>query len=171
MGFSDNFNITGTKIAYYIICKRKLWLFSHYIALEGFSDLVTIGRIISEESYKRVQTKEIEVMDCLKIDFIKIGDEIVVNEVKKSRKLEDAHIWQVKYYIYKLRQCGVNCSSGMIRYPRLFKKIDVSFTNEDESRIKEAEKQISQLVSMKIPPTTINRSYCRRCSYFEFCYI
>ncbi|MEM5882418.1 MAG: Dna2/Cas4 domain-containing protein, partial [Candidatus Aenigmatarchaeota archaeon] len=25
--------ITGTQVAYYIVCKRKLWFFSHYIQM------------------------------------------------------------------------------------------------------------------------------------------
>ncbi|MCM8807893.1 MAG: CRISPR-associated protein Cas4, partial [Candidatus Omnitrophica bacterium] len=41
--------ITGTQVAYYIVCKRKLWLFSHQIEMEEFSDYVLIGKIISEE--------------------------------------------------------------------------------------------------------------------------
>jgi CRISPR/Cas system-associated exonuclease Cas4 (RecB family) len=36
--------ITGTKIAYYFLCKRKLWLFSHNITFEQESEDVKIGK-------------------------------------------------------------------------------------------------------------------------------
>lgn len=163
--------ITGTQVAYYIVCKRKLWFFSHYIQMEDSSDQVLIGKIISEESFKREKYKEIEIGN-LKIDYIKIGDKIIVNEVKKSRRLEESHIWQVKYYIYRLRKLGLNCSKGFIHYPKLFRKIDVEY-NEEEDKIfiDEAILKIKEVINLEKPPPPINKSYCKKCSYFELCYI
>jgi len=43
--------ITGTHISYYLVCHRKLWLFSHEIRMEHTSDLVSEGRLIHETSY------------------------------------------------------------------------------------------------------------------------
>lgn len=162
--------ITGTQVAYYIVCKRKLWLFSHQIQMEEFSDYVIIGKIISEESFKRERYKEVNI-ENLKIDYIKVGNEIIVNEVKKSRKLEESHIWQVKYYIYRLRNLGLNCSYGIIHYPKIFKKIDVEYKEDDTKRIQEALLKIKEIINMEKIPEVINKPYCRRCSYFELCYI
>ncbi|MEM1724597.1 MAG: Dna2/Cas4 domain-containing protein [Candidatus Aenigmatarchaeota archaeon] len=61
--------ITGTQIAYYITCKRKLWLFLRQIEMERFSELVEIGRLISEEAFKGENSKEISFGDTIKIDF------------------------------------------------------------------------------------------------------
>ncbi|MCM8772229.1 MAG: CRISPR-associated protein Cas4 [Candidatus Omnitrophica bacterium] len=162
--------ITGTQVAYYIVCKRKLWLFSHQIQMEEFSDYVIIGKIISEESFKREKYKEVNI-ENLKIDYIKVGNEIIVNEVKKSRKLEESHIWQVKYYIYRLRNLGLNCSRGIIHYPKIFKKIDVEYKEDDTEKIEEALLKIKEIINMEKIPEVINKPYCRRCSYFELCYI
>lgn len=163
-------SITGVQVAYYIVCKRKLWLFSHQIQMEKFSDDVLIGKIINEESFKRERYKEIGI-ENLKIDYIKVGDEIIVNEVKKSRSLEESHIWQVKYYIYRLRNLGFNCSYGVIRYPKIFKKINIEYKEDDDKKIKETLPKIKEIINMEKIPETINKPYCKKCSYFELCYI
>ena len=162
--------LTGTEVAYYIVCKRKLWLFSHGIELEKFSDFVEIGKVISESYFKKERFKEIEIFS-IKVDFIKIGNEIIVNEVKKSKKLEDAHILQTKFYIYQFQKLGLNCNKGVIHYPKLLKKIDVEFTEEDKLKIEEALREIEKIEKLEKPPDVINKSYCKNCSYFSFCYI
>ncbi len=161
--------ITGTQVAYYIVCKRKLWLFSNKIEMEKFSDYVEIGKLISVGSFKREKHKELLIGDTLKIDFLKIGDEIIVHEVKKSKKLEEAHIWQVKFYIYSLKKLGINCKSGVIHYPKLFRKIDVQLNKEDEKIIENIKREKKKLLSGNLPPV-INAPYCKKCAYYTFCY-
>ncbi|MCM8776861.1 MAG: CRISPR-associated protein Cas4 [Candidatus Omnitrophica bacterium] len=163
--------ITATQVAYYIVCKRKLWLFSHGLGMEQFSDFVEMGKVLSEDSFKREKHKEVMLGDTIKVDFLKVGDEITVNEVKKSRKLEEAHIWQTKYYIYKIQQTGAKCTKGVIHYPKLMRKIDVVFDYGDKKNIEDAEKKIKQIISMDRPPEVVNKPYCKNCAYFEFCYI
>ncbi|MGB9677974.1 MAG: CRISPR-associated protein Cas4 [Candidatus Ratteibacteria bacterium] len=162
--------ITGTEVAYYIVCKRKLWLFSHGIELERFSDYVEIGKVISETYFKREKFKEIE-MDSFKIDFIKVGSGIIVNEVKKSKKLEDAHIWQTKFYIYQLQKYGIDCKKGIIHYPKLLKKLEVEFNEEDKIKIETAMREIENIERQEKPPEVINKPYCKNCAYYQLCYI
>ncbi|MFN4220131.1 MAG: CRISPR-associated protein Cas4 [bacterium] len=162
--------ITGTQVSYYIVCKRKLWFFSRQIELEEFSDDVIIGKIISEETFKREKFREVEIGN-IKIDYIKVGDEIIVNEVKKSKKLEESHIWQVKYYIYRLRKLGINCSRGVIHYPKIYKKIEVKYDEADTEKIEEALSKIIEILSQKKPPEIVHKPYCRNCAHFELCYI
>ncbi|MCM8803192.1 MAG: CRISPR-associated protein Cas4 [Candidatus Omnitrophica bacterium] len=163
--------ITGTQVAYYIVCKRKLWLFSHHIEMESFSDSVLIGKLISEESFKREKFKEISIGDTLKIDFLKVDNEIIVHEVKKSKKLEESHIWQVKYYIYRLKNLGLNCFRGVIHYPKIFKKLNVEYEETDTIKIEQALLKIKEIINQEKPPEVINKPYCRKCAYFELCYI
>ncbi len=165
------YKITGLQVAYYIVCKRKLWLFTHGLGMEKFSDYVTMGKLISEESFKRKKPKEVEIGESARIDFLKIGDEVVVHEVKKSKKLEEAHIWQVKYYIWVLKREGVNCKSGVIHYPRAMRKIDVEFNEEDERRIEEAIEKMREIIEMEKPPPVVKKGYCRKCAYYDFCFV
>ncbi|MCS7250747.1 MAG: CRISPR-associated protein Cas4 [candidate division WOR-3 bacterium] len=163
--------ITGTNIAYFIICKRKMWLFTHQIEMEKYSDYVEIGKLISEESFKKERYKEVLIGETLKLDFLKMGNEIIVHEIKKSRKMEEAHIWQVKFYIYSLRRLGINSHYGVIHYPKLMKKIDVELTEEDEKEIERALKEIEIIKRLDKPPEIINKPYCKKCAYYFFCFI
>lgn len=162
--------VTGTQIAYNIVCSRKLWLFTHQIEMEKFSEYVEIGKIISEQYYKR-EKKEILIGDTIKVDFLKIGDEVIVNEIKKSKKLEDAHIWQVKFYIYTLQKLGINSKKGIIRYPKLMRKVEIEFTEEDRKIIENMLSEIIKIKNYEKPPAVINKKYCKKCAYYEFCYV
>ncbi len=85
-----NFNparITGTKINYYFICQRKLWLFSRDISMEQTSGAVAIGKLIHEQSYERAN-KELMIDETIKIDFV--GKDKVIHEVKKAKSMECA---------------------------------------------------------------------------------
>ncbi|MBW1650087.1 MAG: CRISPR-associated protein Cas4 [Deltaproteobacteria bacterium] len=102
--------ITGTQINYYFVCKRKLWLFSHNISMGHTSGLVEIGSIIHKNTYIR---KEME-LDGIKIDFFE-KNRGIINEVKKSKAVEQAHIWQLKYYLYHFNKLGIKVK-GQIDY-------------------------------------------------------
>ena len=96
--------ITGMMVYYYFVCKKKLWYFANQIQMEQNSELVEIGKIIDETSYKN-QEKHILIDNTINIDFIK--NNVILNEVKKTKSIEEASIWQVKYYMYYLEQKGV----------------------------------------------------------------
>jgi CRISPR-associated exonuclease Cas4 len=62
---------------------------------------IEIGRLISQESYKR-ERKEIRLENIV-IDILrKEGEEIVIGEVKKSSKFEKSARMQLAYYLWKL---------------------------------------------------------------------
>ena len=50
-------HITGTTINYLHVCPRKLWFFQNHIEMEHTSDLVSMGRLLHEESYSRENGK------------------------------------------------------------------------------------------------------------------
>ncbi|MCX7734158.1 MAG: CRISPR-associated protein Cas4 [bacterium] len=165
----SDLHVTGTEVAYYIVCKRKLWLFSHNIRMEEFSEFVQLGKHISETTFKR--EKEVQLLDTVSIDFLKIGQDVQVREVKKSRAIEEAHLWQVKFYIYFLRKLGVSCSAGYIHYPKLMKRIKVDFSESDEREIEEAISKIQEVKSQKSIPPVVRKPYCSGCAYNLFCYV
>ena len=96
--------ITGMMIYYYYVCKRKLWYFYNEIAMESSNEDVALGKIIDENSYKNDE-KHININNVINIDYIKKDN--ILHEIKKSNKIEEASIWQVKYYLYYLKQRGV----------------------------------------------------------------
>ena len=141
--------ITGTYFNYYQVCKRKLWLFANGINMEHTSDMVYDGKLIHETSYpqRSERYEEIEI-DGIKIDFYDTHNK-VIHEIKRSDKVEKAHEWQVKYYIYVLERNGIKDVSGILEYPTLRQTSKVELTNEDRKRIGEIEIEIRKLSKMK----------------------
>ena len=125
MDISSQGLFTGTQVNYYIICTTKLWLFAHHITMESGSDLVAMGRFIHETSYER-EKKDVIIDNRIGIDFIKTGDTITVHEVKKSKKLERAHRYQLLYYIYYLMTVkGLPKVDGVLDYPESRERVHV----------------------------------------------
>ncbi|SDU06325.1 CRISPR-associated protein Cas4 [Desulfobacula phenolica] len=163
----DNINFTGTQINYYFVCKRKLWLFTRAIRFEDENEYVQLGKLIDESTYKR-NKKQIEIGN-IKIDFI--DNKGVIHEIKKSNKIEKAHIYQLKYYIYFLNKMGVKNIIGEIDYPKLKQRQKVILDAEDEMEFKAIFSDIHEILDRKKPPAIINKPYCKKCAYYEFCFV
>jgi len=164
-------NLTATHINYYFVCHRKLWLFANGIQMEHTSEIVAEGKLIGETTYtdRSQQYTEVEV-DGIKLDFYDAKNK-VVHEVKKSDKVEKAHIAQVKYYIYKLGLQGIEGVTGIIEYPKLRQTEAVELEPGDEELIQTWEMNIKQIVASEICPPLLRKPICKQCSYFDFCYV
>ena len=162
--------ITGTQFNYYFICHRKLWLFSNGIQMEHTSDLVYDGKLIHEYSYPQRTDKfqEIEI-GGIKIDYYDPKNRII-HEVKRSDKIETAHEWQLKYYIYVLEQHGVEGVKGILEYPAMRKTDTVFLSDRDRQEIVEIKERIQEIVSSETCPERLQVSRCKNCSYFDFCW-
>ncbi len=163
-------NITGTHINYYFICHRKLWLFANGIHMEHHSELVAEGKLIHETSYPRRAERYQEVeLDGIKIDYYDAKDK-VIHEVKKTSKMEDAHEWQVKYYIYKLQQEGIDGVTGILEYPKLKKTTEVLLIERDCKEIEAMMQKIETIIHQEKAPEIIESRVCKKCSYQDFCF-
>jgi CRISPR-associated exonuclease Cas4 len=162
--------ITGTHFNYFQICRRKLWLFGNGLLMEHTSDLVYEGKMIHENSYsfRSDRFKEVEA-GGIKIDFYDPKNR-VVHEIKKSDKREEAHLWQLKYYLYILEYCGVENPSGILEYPALRKKEEVYLSEVDRITMVEMLTEIEKVLNSEIAPERLMVSRCRNCSYFDLCW-
>lgn len=162
--------ISGTHFNYFQVCRRKLWLFANGINLEHTSDLVYEGQLIHEHSYpqRTARYEEVEI-DGIKIDFYDVHNK-VIHEIKKSNKVEDAHEWQLKYYIYIFEQNGINDVTGILEYPVLRKTKTVFLNDSDRVAIERMKKDIKLIISDDVCPSLIKKSICNNCSYYDFCY-
>ena len=160
--------ISGTMFYYYFVCKRKLWFFANEIQMESENEDVIIGKLIDENSYSR-ELKHVLIDNTVNIDFIKEWK--ILHEVKKQKSIEEAGIWQLKYYIYFLRKRGINIEKGILDYPKLKKREEIFLTEEDEKRIEEVLLEIREIVNLKLPPKLEKLKICKKCAYFEYCYI
>lgn len=163
-------HITGTHFNYYLICHRKLWLFANGIHMESNSDLVYEGKLIHETSYPRRSEKYQEIeMDGIKIDYYDPKKK-VVHEIKKSDKHEEAHEWQVKYYLFVLEQSGLTEVTGLLEYPRLHKTQEVTLSEPDRATIKESMAEMESIIHNEQCPGKLPKSRCKNCSYYDFCW-
>ncbi len=163
-------NITGTHFNYYLICHRELWLYANGINMESTSDLVYEGKLLHETSYQRRSEKYRELeLDGIKIDYFDPKNK-VVHEIKKSDKHEEAHEWQVKYYLFVLERNGVEGATGLLEYPRLHKTDEVLLTIPNREAIEEMLVKIEALIAREQCPERILVTRCKNCSYFDFCW-
>ena len=162
--------ITGTHFSYYQVCHRKLWLFANGINMEQNSDLVYAGKLIHEESYPQRSERYEEIeMDGIKVDYYDAKRK-VIHEIKKSDKVEQAHEWQLKYYLYVFERNGIDGVSGILEYPKLRKTSEVILSNVDRTIIREMEHKICEIIDNEVCPQLEKKKICRNCSYFDFCY-
>ncbi|WP_333785380.1 CRISPR-associated protein Cas4 [Thermocrinis sp.] len=159
----------GTQVAYYAVCQRKLWLFTKGISFENESEYVQLGKLLDEISFSREREEEFSY-EPVSIDFFTTEKGLAVHEVKHSPALEPAHVLQVKYYIYYLRTKGIKVSHGIIHYPKQKRLLEVELSKQDEELMGEVIGKMENILKKDTPPKVINKPYCKKCAYWEYCY-
>jgi CRISPR-associated exonuclease Cas4 len=97
--------------------------------------------------------------------------ELLIHEVKRSKKMQDAHLYQLLYYMYSLQKnYGVNAQHGILHYPLLSQNVDVFLSEERIKQMEEALRGIQEVNSQSRPPEATWKSYCRSCAYCELCW-
>ncbi len=162
--------ITGMMVYYYVVCKRKLWLFCNDISMENDNEMVKIGKFLDESSYM-TQRKHICINDEINIDFVE--NKGIIHEIKKSRSIEEASIWQVKYYLYYLREHGMKAVKAKLDYPLLKKTVEVELSDADVTALKGFTEEIRYIAeSGKIPPVKEKKTgICKKCAFYDLCMI
>ncbi|TYB30545.1 MAG: CRISPR-associated protein Cas4 [Candidatus Mcinerneyibacterium aminivorans] len=154
----------------YFICKRQAWLMDRN--LSGWQDnyFLQIGKLISEESYKR-EKKEIYIAEYrAKLDMIKKGRRyILACEVKKSSKVLNNAKRQLKYYLYILNKKGIKVK-GELKIPKEKKNIEINFNGKEKKKIKKNIKEIRLFLLNEKPPEPKKKKICSKCAHFEFCF-
>jgi CRISPR-associated exonuclease Cas4 len=162
--------VNGTLISYYFICKTKLWLHANRINLEDNSEDVRIGKILHELQEEKNKQSEISI-DNIKID--KLTSEYLV-EIKKSDSDPEAVKWQVLLYLYTLKGKGVE-RKGKIEFiekNRQNKKVHyVELDEVNEKELLEVLAKIKALINEERPPEPIFENKCKKCAYYEYCFI
>lgn len=162
--------INGTLINYYFHCKRQCYLHGNRLNLEDNSELVKIGKAIHEEKSESNKNSEISI-DNIKID--KLTKEYVT-EVKKSDADPEAGKWQLLFYLKVLKDKGI-LRKGKLQFVEKNKKDNkvmyYELTPELEEKLKEIEDSILKLINTEKVPECINEPKCKKCSYYEYCYI
>ena len=176
--------ITATLVNLYHVCHRELWLHAHDIRMEHTSEVVYEGKLIGETTYPDRAGKNTQVelsvsldmgsdredwVGAAKIDFYDAHNR-TVHETKKSAKMEQAHIAQVKFYLYVLLKNGIADAQAIIEYPKQRERTQVRLTLGEEATVEQWLMDIRRIVESEVCPPVIRKPVCKQCSYYEFCY-
>ena len=178
----SSFRVGGMLVGYYVLCPRKAWLSMNGLWMEQESTAVALGRHVDANSYER-ERKEIQLTAEApdgtplvgKVDWARL-DAGVLHETKKSAAAEEAHTWQLRFYLWLLALNDVTGPNGMpfrgqINYPRRRRTEDVHLTDAHEERLQEIVAALRNLSAQDTPPPRIDtRSFCRKCAFEELCY-
>ncbi|WP_411680226.1 CRISPR-associated protein Cas4 [Clostridium thailandense] len=162
--------VNGTLINYYFHCKRQCYLHGNRLNLEDNSENVKIGKAIHEEKSAGSSNSEISI-DNIKID--KLTSDYLV-EIKKSDADVEACKWQLIYYLKVLRDKGIE-RKGKLEFIEKNKgnnKI-LYFELNDEllEQLDKHIKDIETLIAEEDIPAVLNKPKCKKCAYYEYCYI
>ncbi|MFX3619013.1 MAG: CRISPR-associated protein Cas4 [Sporolactobacillus sp.] len=162
--------ITGTMINYYFHCHRQCWLFTNKFNMEDNSENVRIGKVLHEIEEKKSRKTEIAI-DNIKID--KITEKYLI-ELKKSDADVEAAKWQLLYYLNILKDKGIE-KIGKLTFTeknkQSSKSIEYVLTEELEKQLKKVIMNIQDCVTTEHPESPLNEKKCRKCAYFDYCYV
>ena len=161
-------DITGLMVYYYEVCKRKLWYFVNEIQLEENNSNVILGKLLEENTYTRDE-KKINIDGIINIDFIR--SKKILHEIKKSNSIEPASLLQVQYYLYYLEKKGLIGLKGILDYLLLKQTVEVNLTDKDRENLDNIIIGIKEILRKESPPTLEKKGICRKCAYFDLCFV
>jgi len=165
---SDQLKVTGSILQAYVVCQRQAWLMSRNISGNQYNEFIAIGRLLSEETYKR-DKKEI-LIDGSKIDVIRQKDGIItLIETKKSSRMIEASQMQLLFYLYNVSRKD-RTIKGEIRIPKEKKVVPVELTDERIIEVENLIAKIKYLIQQESAPEKVWVKFCKTCSYLEFCW-
>lgn len=162
--------MNGTLVNYYFHCKRQCYLHGNRLNLEDNSEQVKIGKAIHEEKAANTQNAEVAI-ENIRLD--KLTREYLT-EIKKSDADTEAAKWQLLYYLMVLKEKGIR-RKGKLEFVEKNKKdkkvVIYELTDELESELHQHLESINQLLQSDKPPECIHKTTCKKCAYYEYCYI
>ena len=162
--------VNGTLINYYFHCRRQCYLHGNRLNLEDNSEQVKIGKAIYEEKAGDSKNSEIAI-DNIRLDRL---TKEYLTEVKKSDADAEAAKWQLLFYLKVLKSKGIE-RKGRLEFVEKNKKdkkvIIVELTEEIEKELDNYISSIEQLLEQEKPPECIQTNTCKKCAYYEYCYI
>lgn len=178
--------INATLVNLYHVCQRECWLHANGVRMEHTSETVADGKLLHETTYPQRAEKHTEIELSAKvlpadseirevtlygkIDFYDSRNK-VIHETKRSDKVENAHEWQVRFYLWLLKLNGVSQASAVLEYPTIRHTSHLELKESDEKYLEEVVMKLIRLKESVDCPPKINAKICKSCSYYELCYI
>ena len=161
--------INGTLMNYYIHCQRQCYLHAQRLNLENNSEDVKIGKALHESKYIDDNNAEIAI-ENIRLD--KLTKEYLT-ETKKSDADIEASRWQLIFYLYILKQKGIDRKGKLefIKKNREKRIIIIELDDQLENELLIKIKEVEDLISNDKVPKVIEKKHCKKCAYYEYCYI
>ena len=161
--------VNGTLVNYYFHCKRQCYLHGNRLNLEDNSEQVKIGRALHEE---KTQNENTEIaLENIRLDRL---TDAYLTEIKKSDADATAAKWQLLFYLKVLKDKGI-FRKGKLEFLEKGKGdkkiVLVDLTEEAESDLQQYLLEIEALLEQAEVPEVIKKPHCKRCAYYEYCYI
>lgn len=163
--------ITGTMINYYFHCKRQCYLFANKINMEDNSEDVRIGKVLHEIKLKDGNNTEIKY-ENMAID--KISSKYI-EEYKKSDADTEAARMQLLFYLKNLKEKGIE-KEGRLIYAEKNKKGSnkteiVKLDSDNIDKLNKCIEEIERLIENEEIPKVEKDNKCKKCAYYEYCYL
>lgn len=161
--------VNGTLMNYYLHCKRQCYLHGNRINLEDNSEQVKIGKALHEEKSEKDNTEI--ALDNIRLDRL---TEEYLTEMKKSDADVEAAKWQLIFYLKVLKDKGI-IRKGKLEFvekEKSNKKImHFDLTEELEIELQRYIEEIEDLLEQPTIPEVSNKTQCKKCAFYEYCYI
>lgn len=162
--------VNGTLINYYFHCKRQCYLHGNRLNLEDNSELVQIGKAIHKVKADDSENAELAIenvrLDKLTAEYL--------TEIKKSDADIEASKWQLYYYLKVLKNKGI-IRKGKLEFEEKNKTKRATMILElgdaEEKELEQIQAQIEELLQSDIVPEAEERTGCKKCAYYEYCFI
>ncbi len=161
--------VNGTLMNYYFHCKRQCYLHGNRLNLEDNSEEVSIGRAMHEARNSNDNTEV--ALDNIKLD--KLTSEYLT-EVKKSDADFQAAQWQLLFYLKVLKEKNILRKGKLefIEKNKCDKKVYfLELDEEKESKLNQYIFEIEELLLREEVPKACYQSSCKKCAYYEYCFI
>lgn len=162
--------INGTLVNYYFHCKRQCYLHGNRLNLEDNSEQVKIGKAIHKEQSVNRSNTEIAI-DNIRLDKL---TKDYLTEIKKSDADVEAAKWQLLYYLSVLKGKGIK-RKGRLEFVEKNKKdkkiIILELTEQIELELQSHMIDIEEMLQGEKIPECIGKATCKKCAYYEYCYI
>lgn len=164
----DDTRITGSMVQAYAVCPRQAWLTSRKICPDEDNIYLALGRLIDQQSFGR-EKKEVR-LGHLCLDLVRRDNrQLVVGEVKKSSRAQEAARLQLAFYLYELALMGID-AEGELLFPEERRRERVILDDALSQQVARIKTEINSLINKDQPPPRQRIKRCEKCAYAEFCW-
>jgi CRISPR-associated exonuclease Cas4 len=160
----NKFDLTGTLINSYVVCRRKAWLNSRKISPNKSNCFISMGSSLNKNRITQKRIGNIE------LDEIEKGKHIIVKEYKKTFSNIEASKMQLLFYMMNLKEdMNLKKIDGYIISEETNEKLFLPFNSENEEKINGVIDEILIALNDNRIPKFTRTKLCDYCGHNMYC--